>query len=312
MPHVHPSTTARSPSSARRLAWVLAVTVVYTGAEAVGGWLAQSLALLADAGHMLTDNLALGLALLALWTARRPPDPTRTYGYHRVEILAALVNSVVLVLVSLMILWEAWERFRTPLEVHWRLMGWVALGGLAVNAFGAWVLHGRQHGLNVRAAYLHVLGDLLSSVGTLLAAGLIALTGWVWVDPAVSVAIAGVIIFSSTRLVLDSVNVLLEGAPSHIDSHEVRRRLLRTAGVCEVHDLHLWSLSGGTPLLSAHLVIDHSVSPHVVLREALAELRSGFGIEHATLQIEPPDFNIYNGLSPTDSSDPSEESSSRK
>ncbi len=297
MPHVHQPTSRRSASGARRLAWVLGATAAYTAAEALGGWLSNSLALLADAGHMMTDNLALALALVALWAARRPPDPSRTYGYQRIEILAALVNSVALVLVSLLILWEAWERLRTPLDVDWRLMGVVAAGGLAVNAFGAFLLHGREHGLNVRAAYLHVLGDLLSSVGTLAAAGAIGLSGWAWLDPAVSVAIAGIIIFSSTRLVLDSLNVLMEGAPSHIDAREVQRLLLETDGVFEVHDLHLWSLSGGSPLLTAHLVIDHSVAPADVLRRAVRGLKRRFGIEHATLQLEPPDFNIVNGLS---------------
>lgn len=301
--HAHTSLGAQRPaatgtSGARKLGLVLGVTAVYTVAEAVGGWISGSLALLADAGHMMTDNLALALALVALWTARRPPDPARTYGYQRVEILAALVNSVALVVVSLLIFWEAWERLETPHEVRSGLMAAVAAGGLLVNLFGVWVLHGREHGMNVRAAYLHILGDLLSSVGALVAAGLILGFGWVWVDPLVSVAIGAVIIYSSTRLVLDSLNVLMEGAPSHLDAREVQRSLLETPGVCEVHDLHLWSLSGGTPLLTAHLVIDHSVSSGEVLRQATRRLDERFGITHATLQIEPPDFNIITDISP--------------
>jgi cobalt-zinc-cadmium efflux system protein len=301
--HAHTSlgthrSAANRASGARKLGLVLGVTAVYTVAEALGGWISGSLALLADAGHMMTDNLALALALVALWTARRPPDPARTYGYQRVEILAALVNSVALVVVSLLIFWEAWERFQTPQEVRSGLMAAVAAGGLLVNLFGAWVLHGREHGMNVRAAYLHILGDLLSSVGALVAAGLILAFGWVWVDPLVSVAIGAVIVYSSTRLVLDSLNVLMEGAPSHLDAREVQRSLLETPGVCEVHDLHLWSLSGGTPLLTAHLVIDHSLSSGEVLRQATRRLDERFGITHATLQIEPPDFNIITDISP--------------
>ena len=284
-------------SSARRLSLVLALTASYTVAEAVGGFISNSLALLADAGHMMTDNLALALALLAVWTARRPPDPNRTYGYQRVEILAALVNSAALVVISLLIFWEAWERFRYPLEVDYSLMALVAAGGLVVNVLGVWILRGGRGGLNIRAAYLHVLGDLLASVGTLIAAGCIGLFGWAWVDPLVSVLIGGIIIYSSTRLVMDSLNVLMEGAPTDLDAEEVQRCLLETDGVCGVHDLHLWSLAGGAPLLTAHLVVDHSVSSGHVLRTATDVLRNRFSITHATLQIEPPDFNIVERLS---------------
>ena len=298
MSHTH-GHSVPGRSTQRRLALVLGLTASYTLAEAVGGYLANSLALLADAGHMMTDNLAIGLALLAAWMARRPPDPSRTYGYHRVEILAALINGVTLVVISLFIFWEAWERLQETPRVQYGLMAVVAGGGLLVNIIGAWILRGRQQGLNVRAAYLHVLGDLLGSVGTLVAAGLIALFGWNWVDPLVSVLIGGIIIFSSTRLVLDSVNVLMEGAPSHLDAQEVHRCLANTDGVCEVHDLHLWSLAGGAPLLSAHLVADHSVSSAQVLRVATDTLRDRFGITHATLQVEPPDFNILQEITST-------------
>jgi cobalt-zinc-cadmium efflux system protein len=283
-------------TATRRLGWVLALTVAYMFAEVVGGLLANSLALLADAGHMMTDNLALTLALLAAWFARRPPDASRTYGYQRAEILAALVNGVALVVVCLFIVWEAWERLLVPREVDYRLMSAVAAGGLVVNLIAARILHGHHHGLNVRAAYLHVLGDLLGSIGALTAAGLIAVFGWRWADPVASLLICVIILVSATRLVLRSLHVLMEGVPEHLDAREIRQCLVDTSGVEDVHDLHVWSLAGGAPLLTAHLVVDPSVAPAEILREACRTLRTRFGITHATLQIDPPDYNIVNGL----------------
>lgn len=288
--HEHGATTTR------RLGLVVALTAAYVAAEVVGGWLADSLALLADAGHMLTDVLALTLALLAAWTARRPPDPARTYGYQRVEILAALFNGVALIVIAVFILAEAWQRLWDPPRVAVGLMASVAAGGLAVNLVAARILHHHRHGLNLRAAYLHVLGDLLGSVGTLVAAALMALRGWYWADPAISVVIAGIIVFGAVRLALESVHVLLEGAPSHVDTVRVRERLLGLPGVASVHDLHLWSLGGASPLLSAHLVLDHSLPADRVLRDATAMLAEAFGVTHATLQLEPPDFNIVGTL----------------
>ena len=299
MAHRHPApgeNDRRSRSATRRLTLVLAVTAGFALVELVGGLMANSLALLADAGHMATDIMALGLALLAAWTARRPPDPARTYGYRRVEILAALFNGVALIVIAVMILLEAWQRLAQPPEVAYGLMALVATGGLVVNLVGAWLLHAHQLGMNVRAAYLHVLGDLLGSIGTLVAAGLMALFGWYWADPAVSVVIGGVIVFSAVRLVLESVNVLLEGAPSHLDTEEVRASLAGLDGVSDVHDLHLWSLGGNAPLLSAHLVLDHSRTSAGVLRSATSLLQERFGIDHTTLQTEPPDFNVINTL----------------
>jgi cobalt-zinc-cadmium efflux system protein len=287
---------ADRPDATRRLALVLALTATYALAEVIGGWLSNSLALLADAGHMLTDIVALALALLAAWSARRPPDSTRTYGYQRLEILAALFNAVVLVCIALFILIEAWDRFRAPPQVDYTLMAAIAAGGLVVNVAGAMILGGHRHGLNVRAAYLHVLGDLLGSVGALAAAGLIGWFGWYWADPAASVVIGVIIVVSAVRLLFESVNVLLEGAPSHVKTDDVRRCLQDMPGVCEVHDLHLWSLGGESPLLTAHLVLDHSVPGDTVLRDATAALQRDYGIAHTTLQLEPPDYNIIQEL----------------
>jgi len=275
-----------------RLRWVLALTLAYTLAEIAGGIVSNSLALLADAGHMVTDDLALGLAVLAGWLASRPPDRGRTYGFQRAEILAALANGVTLVVVCGFIFWEAAERFATPPEVRTGLMAWVAAGGLAVNAVAALLLRRHTHGLNARAAYWHVAGDLLGSVGVLLASAAMALFGWRWADPLASLAIGVIVIFGSVRVVLESVHVLMEGAPQHLDAEEIRRALATIPGVNDVHDLHLWSLGGRAPLLTAHLVVDHSVRAHDILRAATGALESKFGIGHVTLQIEPADFNI--------------------
>jgi len=287
---------SRRRQATRRLGIVLGITAAYALTEVVGGWWANSLALLADAGHMLTDIFALTLAMLAAWSARRPPDPTRTFGYQRVEILAALFNGLALIVIALFIFAEAWERLWSPPTVGFGLVAVIASGGLVVNLVGMRVLHSHQHGLNMRAAYLHVVGDLLGSVGTLIAAGLMAAFGWFWADPAVSVVIGGIIVYGALRIVLDSVNVLLESAPAHVDSEQVRSSLGSLPGVSNVHDLHLWSLGGGNPLLSAHLVLDHSLPPERVLRTATTLLGERFGIHHATLQLEPADFNIVGSL----------------
>ncbi|HUC43318.1 MAG TPA: cation diffusion facilitator family transporter [Candidatus Sulfotelmatobacter sp.] len=286
-----------SNATQKRLILVLALTVVYTAAEVAGGILSNSLALLADAGHMLTDDLALALAVVAAWVARRPPDAGRTYGYQRAEILAALANGVALVVVCGLILWQAMARLAAPPEVATGLMAVIAAGGLVVNLIGARILWDHAGGLNARGVLLHLIGDLLGSIGALAAAGAMAAFGWRWADPVASVFIGGVIVFSSVRLVLDSIHVLMESAPAHLDAAEIASALRGLTGVIDVHDLHLWTLGGRTPLLTAHLVVDHSVRAHDVLRQATRHLRSRFGVEHVTLQIEPPDFNIV-GLGP--------------
>jgi cobalt-zinc-cadmium efflux system protein len=283
---------ADAHATQRRLIWVLVLTLTYTGAEVAGGIASNSLALLADAGHMATDALALGLAVAAGWFARRPPDRGRTFGYQRAEILAALTNGVILVVVCGFIFWEAIQRFSAPPIVATGLMAWIAAGGLAVNLFSAWLLHGHTQGLNARAAFLHVLGDLLGSIGALAAAALIAFFGWRIADPLASIFIGAIIVFGSARLVWGSVHVLMEGAPTHLDPDEIRRRLTSLPGVADVHDLHLWSLGGRVPLLTAHLVVDLTVRADDVLRGATTELRLLYGIEHVTLQIERPDYNI--------------------
>lgn len=255
--------------------------------EAVGGWLTHSLALLSDAGHMLTDVSALGLSLLALWFSGRPADLRRSYGYVRLEILSALVNGVLLLGITILIVVEAIARLRDPPEVHLLPMAVVAGIGLCANLGALGFLH-RSHTISARAAFLHILGDTLSSMGVLLGAGVMALTGWRWVDPGLSLGISVVIVIGSWRLLRDSVDVLLEAVPAHVDLEAVRALLEGAAGVVAVHDLHVWTLSSGLYALSAHLVV---LDPMVcnndqILSAVKHELLGRYGIDHTTIQIE--------------------------
>jgi len=276
----------------RRLAWTLALVVVYMFAELVGGYLANSLALLADAGHMLSDAASLSLSLFALWIARKPPDDERTFGYYRAEILAALVNGATLGAMSIFIFWEAVARFGEPPAVQGPLMMGVAVGGLFINLAGLYILHGgADENLNVRGAWLHVLGDTLGSVGAIVAGGLIWAFGIHWVDPAASVLIGLLILYSSWELLAETVSVLMEFSPGHIDVDEVRNTMMAVDGVVGVHDLHVWSITSGLISLSAHVEVgeldDYSVCLET-LRETLAD---EFGIRHTTIQIEPESFD---------------------
>lgn len=277
--------------SRQRLRWVLALTAIYMLAEAFGGWWTGSLALLADAGHMLTDVAALALALLAMWFALRPATPQKTYGYYRLEILAALVNGVALVVISLLIFYEAWERWGAPPAVKSGPVIAIATGGLAVNLFSAWLLHGgHDHDLNVRGAWLHILGDALGSVGAIAAGALMWAFDWRWTDPLFSALIGVLVIFSAWRLVREAVNVLLEGTPAHIDLNAVESTICATTGVRGVHDLHVWTIASGLEALSAHVIHDERTAPPALLQQLRAKLHHDFGIAHLTIQMETPDF----------------------
>jgi cobalt-zinc-cadmium efflux system protein len=266
---------------------VLALTVAFTAVEVVGGLLTDSLALLADAGHMLSDNLALGVALLAVWLAGRPSTPDRSFGYQRAEILAALVNGLVLVALAIWIFVEAWGRLSDPPEV---LAGWVAVVavvGLAVNLLAALILHRAGHEtLNMRAALRHVLADALGSVGVLAAALVILVTGWRYADPIAGMAIALLILGSSWSILRDSVHILLEGAPRGMDTQTLGRRMTEVPGVVEVHDLHVWTITSGFPALSAHVLVERGDDCHARRRELEDILRREYGIEHTTLQVD--------------------------
>jgi cobalt-zinc-cadmium efflux system protein len=271
----------------RVLGIVLALTVAFTVVEVVGGLATGSLALLADAAHMLSDNLALGLALFAVWLAGRPSTPERSFGYQRAEILAALFNGVLLVGLAVWIFVEAWQRFSDPPEV---LAGWVAVVavlGLAVNLLAARLLSHHAHDtLNTQAALRHVLADALGSLGVLVAAVVIVVTGWRYADPVAGVAIGLLVLASSWTVVRDSVHILLEGAPKGLDPAALGRRLAEMPGVVDVHDLHVWTITSGFPALSAHVLVARGDDCHARRRELEELLLREYGIEHTTLQVD--------------------------
>ena len=275
----------------RRLGVVLLLTALYMVAEAVGGWMTGSLALLADAGHMLADVAALALALFAAWFSARPATPRKTFGYYRLEILAALVNGVALVVISLLILYEAYHRWAEPQPVRSGAMMLVAIGGLVVNALCAYILHGHhEEDLNVRGAWLHVIGDALGSVGAIIAGALMLLWGWYAADPLFSALISLLIVWSSWNLIRESTNVLLEGTPAHINVRAVEEAILETAGVEDVHDLHIWTITSGREALSAHVIHVGGISPPELLSELRNKLHTRFGVDHLTIQMETPEF----------------------
>ena len=283
----HPRRSHPHEGPRGRLRWVLALTASFMVVEAVGGIVSGSLALLADAGHMLTDVGALALSLFAIAWARRPASHERTYGWVRLEVLAALVNGATLLLIAGWVVFEAIGRFREPEPVDGGLMLGVAVAGLVVNLIGLALLHGHSHGdLNVRGAYLHVLGDLLGSVGALAAAVTIALTGWTAADPIASVVIALLILVGAARLVREATEVLLEATPRHVDVPALLDDLAGVEGLGEVHDLHVWTLTSGFVAMSAHgTLLDPSRHGAV-----LGEVRSraaAHGIDHVTFQLEP-------------------------
>ncbi len=287
---------SRSGVDQRRLLIALVLAATYMLAEIAGGWLTGSLALLADAGHMFSDVVALAMSLVALRIAQRPATPARTYGYYRTEILAALIHGVLLVCVSAGIIYEATERLAAPTAVLGGPMLAVAAGGLLVNLIGLKILsEGRHESLNVRGAWLHVLSDALGSVGAMIAGALIWGFGWAWADPAASLLIGGLIIYSSWSLIREAVSVLMEGAPAHIDVEEIQRSLLALAGVETVHDLHVWTIASGMISLTGHVVIQEGQSPSELLRTVSDLVADRFQIEHATIQIEPMGFDEPEG-----------------
>jgi cobalt-zinc-cadmium efflux system protein len=271
----------------RRMTAALVLTCLIAVVEAIGGWLTGSLALLSDAGHMWTDVSALGLALLAAWFGGRPANRKRTYGYVRLEILSALVNGVLLLGITVFIVIEALERLKRPTPVDLGPMALVATIGLGANLVAMWFLHS-GHSLNTRSAFLHVVGDALSSVGVLLGAAVMALSGWTWVDPLISLGISAVVVVGGWRLLREAVDVLLETVPPHVDVEGVEKALAGIPRVTAVHDLHIWTVGSGMVALSAHLVVDEpsACENDTILVAAKRALVERFGIDHSTLQIE--------------------------
>lgn len=286
MAHVHRETAAGRSRGA--LLGALAVTGSFLVVEVLGAVWSGSLALAADAGHMLTDVGGLVLALFAVWVAARPPTPAKTYGYYRVEILAATANALILLGVAGFILFEAYQRIRTPRAVDGGIMLAVAVAGLGANLVAAWLLRrDAAHSLNVRAAYLEVLGDALSSVGVVLSALIVMRTGVAIVDPLVSALIALFIVPRTWRLLTQAVNVLLEGTPSHLDLAEIEAAMVQVVGVRRVHDLHVWTLTSGREAMSAHVVVADVRESERLLDALHTVLHARFGIDHTTIQLDP-------------------------
>ena len=281
--------TYRAPlnvETRRRLTLALAITAVVMVVELVGGWLAGSLTLLADAAHMLADVAALGLALVAAWIAQRPATPERSFGFLRLEILAALINGAVLFAIAIGIGVEAWHRLRVPQPVNGSLLLAVAAVGFVANFGAVLVLHrGHQHSLNQKGAYLHVLGDLLGSVGALVAGVLILTSDWLPADPLISILIGALVLVSAWRLVKESTDVLLEAAPRHIALSDVHDRIVSVPGVESVHDLHLWTVTSGVVAMSGHLVVKNPTDNQPVLEAVQGRMRA-LGIQHVTVQVE--------------------------
>jgi cobalt-zinc-cadmium efflux system protein len=270
----------------KALALVLALVLGFAGVEALTGLAAGSLALLADAAHMLSDALALGLALFAAWLARRPATPQRSFGWRRAEVMAALANALVLVALGVAIVWSAIDRLSDPPGVTG---GWVlaaGFAGLVVNLVAVRVLHGAGSGLNVRAATLHVLADLASSAGVVVAGVVVITTGWAYADPIAAILIGVLVVASTGGVLRETVGVLLEGAPAGMDAREVGAAIAATDGVVGVHDLHLWTITSGFPALSAHVLVEAGADCHAIRRELEALLRDRFGLSHTTLQVE--------------------------
>ena len=287
--HAHVHVDART-TNRRRLLLTLCLALGYALIELIGGLITGSLALLADSLHMVSDVAALALSLLAVWMAARPASGRRTFGNSRAEILAALANGLALAVVALFITTHAIERFLDPQEVAGEGVMLVATGGLVINLLGLWTLEGgRSESLNVRGAWLHVLSDTLASVGVIVAGAGIWAFGWLWLDPAVSLVVSILVLFSAWHLIREALDVLMETAPAHLDPMEIRDALVGVAGVESVHCLHVWTIGSREVSLSSHLVIDPAREAEGLLRAVRAELAERFAIEHTTIQIEPGD-----------------------
>lgn len=288
--HDHDRDHDHGPTPRKRLAIALGVTVTFMVAEVIGGWLSNSQALLADAAHMLSDAAALTLSLIAIHFAARPATAHKSYGWQRLEILAALANGVALVVIAGLIFWESVERLRDPPVVDVKLMMIVAALGFGANLVSAYVLHGDHHDqLNVRAAYVHVLGDLMGSVGALVGGVIMWLTGWYAADPIVAAAVGVLILYSAWGIVRQATDILLESAPKHIDVPALEQELGRVTGVVSIHDLHVWTISSGVHLMTCHAVVGVQGDPDEVLGRLIGLLRERYGIEHSTIQLERED-----------------------
>lgn len=288
----------------KRLGWSIGVTLIVFAGEIVGGILSNSLALLSDAGHVFTDIFALGLSLVALHIMRKPSNYRATYGYQRIGLLAALVNGCTLVLISVFIFIEAYKRFSVPPEIHSGTMFFVAVAGLVGNAIMMWILGKGHKNLNVKSAWLHVVGDTLTSVGVIIGAVVIRLTGWYLVDPIVSVIVGVVIIVGSWPVIKEVLWVFLELSPLNLHAEEISKMLCGTKNVLGVHDVHIWSIGHGIPAFSAHVLVnDLKISETDGIRRDIEEKLAELGIKHTVLQMECAECqanSLYCEIAPTE------------
>jgi len=290
----HGHVTSAAGRNKKSLAIVFGLTSFYLIVEVIGGLWTGSLALLADAGHMLTDVAGVGLALLAIWFAEKPASPERTYGYYRVEILAALTNAVVLILISLYILYEAYERYKNPPEVQSAAMLGVAAIGLVINIIGMYILRaGSEESLNMKGAYFEVLSDMLTSIGVIIAGVIMLTTCWYYADPIISAGIGLFILPRTWALLKDAVGVLIEGTPSDVDLPKLRESLEKLKGVAGIHDLHVWSLTSGVNAMSVHAVLAEGAEHDDVLARVHEHATENFKISHVTVQTERGDFATH-------------------
>lgn len=291
MSNTHSHKASTGSQNKKNLLRVLVLSGLYLLAEVIGGLVTGSLALLADAAHMLTDVGGLALALIAIKLGERQASPRKTYGYYRAEILAALANAVVLLIISLYVLYEAYQRFRNPPEVQSKTMLVVASIGLVVNIIGMMILKkGSGESLNMKGAYFEVLSDMLTSIGVIIAGVIMLTTGWYYADPLISAGI-GLFIFPRTwRLLKEATGVLLEGTPSDVNIADLKVAIKKIDGVKDVHDLHVWALTSGMNAMSAHVAVDDGISAKLILEKIAGLIKANFKIVHTTIQVEEPGF----------------------
>ena len=286
----------KNSDSSRRLLLSLAVTCLLFLAEIIGGILSNSLALLSDAGHVLTDGFALALSFIAIIISRRPTDWRATFGYQRIGILAALINGASLIIIAFFIAVEAYQRLQSPPDIDVGLMLTVAAGGLIGNLLMAWLLHGEHNDLNVRSAWLHVVGDTLSSVGVIAAGIIIYCTGWSVIDPIISAAVCLMILISGARVVKDALWIFLDLTPAGFHPEDIAARLSDIQGIRDIHDVHVWAISHGVPAFSAHIRInDQKISDADAIRHEIEHRLEHIGISHTVIQLECADCGA-NGL----------------
>ena len=285
--HHHHLTLELSGQHFKVLQWVFGLTCIYLVIEVAGGLISGSLALLADGFHMFADAAGIGLSLFAAWLAHRPAPAQHTFGYQRVEILAAFFNALFLLAMSGYILYESYERFHSPEPIQGGIMLPIALGGLVVNLIAAKLLHAdHEHNLNIKGAYLHVLGDLLGSLGAIAASVCILLWHLQWADPLISGLVSVLILYSAVNLLKEAINVLLEGCPSHIDIEEIRQEILNFEGVLNIHNLHVWNINLQQALLTAHLEVSPEAYSGDMLNRVQLTLREKYGLSRVTIQME--------------------------